>query len=97
MTEGNFVRKPLLVVSVLGIAAALFATLSESAEAGCAQCWARVRVSAGYPTDYFYDGVFAPTYYYGGFYTPRVVFAPVRVQYGFYGPLVIYHNVRRSW
>ncbi len=91
---GIFVRKYLLLVSAVVTVASVW-TAPKLAEASCAGC--RVGSAAGYPGYYVYDGIIAPTYYYGGYYTSRVVFAPVGGHYSPYGPLVRYRNVRRAW
>jgi hypothetical protein len=71
------------IVAAVGVIATL-ATLkpAEGRDAsGCGQQY-------GYPANY-YD---LPTYYYGGFYSPRVVLAPC-----VYGSFVRYRTVRRYW
>jgi hypothetical protein len=82
--ETSMSKRPIAIFAAAVLGAIAF-TLSKPAQAGCQGCKA-----ASYPAYYyFYGGVVAPTFYYGGFYTPRVVFAPVRTYYTPYGPVVI--------
>jgi hypothetical protein len=79
------------IVAVGGIAATTIATLKPAEAGNAAGC----KPHYGYPDSYY--GF--QTYYYGGFYTPRVVFAPcVYGSYDLpYGYFVRYRNVRRYW
>ena len=82
---------------ILGLVfvAALTGSLAfpKPADAGCRNC------ISGYPAYYWFDGIGAPTFYYGGFYTGRVVYAPRidRAYYSPYGVVIPYHNMRRAW
>jgi hypothetical protein len=83
------VRRSIAVIgAACGIAATTITTLKQAEAHYAYGCQPR----SGYPASY--NGF--PTYYYGGFYTPRVVLAPCvyRIPYGYF---VGYRNVRRYW
>jgi hypothetical protein len=74
------------IAATVGIAVTFTLNPAEARDtSGCNQHY-------GYPANY--DGL--PTYYYGGFYTSRVVLAPClyRTPYGYF---VQYRTVRRYW
>jgi len=84
------------LIALAGATVATAASLASTklAEAGCVN-----GPYYGYPAFYEYYGIALPTFYYQGFYGPRVVFAPCiyRSRHAPNGYWVRYQNVRRSW
>lgn len=84
-------RDRLLVIAAAAAIATATLAPTQSAAAGCVN-----GPYYGFPALYDYYGLALPTFYYGGFYTSRVVYAPC-IYRSPYGYAVRYRNVRRSW